>query len=96
MRRCDHTEIQRPAIFKQLLDNPNKKKSEDLIGQLTTGLRNLLVGDEKNDFTHRMLCLGSTSELESNHGRLTTRGYHVKGSSQFISYKLYGKIIHII
>ena len=72
--------MQRPLIFKQLLDIKDKKRSDQLIGQLTENLRNLLVGTENDDFTYRMLCLGSTSELESNHGRLTTRGYHVKGS----------------
>ena len=79
MCRCDDEEMKRPAIFKQLLDIKDKKKSEDLIGKLSRGLRDLLVGDEKDDFTNRVLCLGSTSELESNHGRLTTRGLHVKG-----------------
>ena len=80
MRRCDNEAMQRPPIFKQLLDITDKKRSAHLIGQLTENLRELLVGTEKDDFTYRMLCLGSTSELESNHGRLTTRGYHVKGS----------------
>ena len=79
MCRCDDEEMKRPVIFKQLLDIKDKKKSEDLIAKLSRGLRDLLVGDEKDDFTNRILCLGSTSELESNHGRLTTRGLHVKG-----------------
>ena len=90
MRRCDDAETKRPAIFKQLLDITDKKKSQKLIGDLSAGLRDLLVGNEKDDFTNRVLCLGSTSELESNHGRLTTRGYHTKGT-----YKLYD-IIHDI
>ena len=89
MRRCDDAETKRPAIFKQLLEIADKKKSQDLIGQLSAGLRDLLV--EKDDFTNKVLCLGSTSELESNHGRLTTRGYHTKGT-----YKLYDIIIHDI
>ena len=80
LRRCDDEEIKRTPIFKQLLDIADKKRSDHLLGQLTERLRNLLVGTESDDFTYRMLCLGSTSELESNHGRLTTRGYHVKGS----------------
>ena len=80
LRRCDDEEIKRTPIFKQLLDIADKKKSEDLIGKLSTRLRTLLVGTDADDFTERILSLGSTSELESNHGRITTRGYHVKGN----------------
>ena len=78
--RCDEDETKRPPIYKQLLDIADKAKSENLISKLSEGLRNLLIGGEKDDFMTRILCLGSTSELESNHGRLTTRGYHVKGT----------------
>ena len=44
-------------------------------------LTNLLIGDAKCDVASIMCSHGSTSALESNHGRIVTRNIHQKGTS---------------
>ena len=46
---------------------------------MSDNLRDLLIGDEKNDICELLCCLGNTSNNEANHARIVTRQYHVKG-----------------
>ena len=82
--RCDHSENERPAIFRQLLEKDSKTK-KDLTGKLCQELRHLLVDNEKYDFPNKFCALGSTSHCESNHARLTNRGYYQKGHYYYVS-----------
>ena len=86
--RCDHDEIQRPPIFKQLMEidekkaaQKSKKKSDKMSDKLTEklseNLRHLLI--EEDNLAEKLCALGSTSHAEAYHGRIVTRGFYTKG-----------------
>ena len=81
--RCDHHQTERPAIFRNLLEKDSKSK-KDLTGDLCRQLRYCLVENEKFDFPNKLCALGSTSHCESNHARLTNRGYYQKGYFYYV------------
>ena len=59
-------------------DQKSGKKMTDTLCQKLT---DLLIGDAKCDMASIICSLGSTSALESNHGRIVTRNIHQKGTS---------------
>ena len=65
-------------VFDQLMKNDLKSKKK-MTDTLCKKLTNLLIGDEKCDMASIICSLGSTSALESNHGRIVNRNIHVKG-----------------
>ena len=65
-------------VFDQLMKN-DAKSGKKITDVLCKKLTELLIGDEKCDMASIMCSLGSTSALESNHGRIVNRGIHVKG-----------------
>lgn len=69
-------------VFDQLMKNDaksGKKLTDDLCKKLT----DLLIGDEKCDMASIICDMGSTSAVESNHGRIVTRNIHIKGLTFF-------------
>ena len=75
--RCDNAQKERSPVFKQLLAIDQKKMSDNLSDKLVINLRELLI--DKNDLAERLCTMGSISQCESNHARIITRGYYVKG-----------------